>query len=719
MRILVLGADGYLGWPTCLYFAKKGHEVHAFDNGSKRRILNEMDRNTLAPVPSFRERLSAWNGMDSGRIMGWEDSLCGDFERLKTVLRLVSPEIIVHYAEQPSAPFSMMSASNAEFTQRNNILGTLNLIFAMKEECPSAQLLKLGCYDDETEVLTKRGWVLFKDIVKKDFICCLDQDTEEIQYHYPLEIVNYKYSGKMFRIKTKSIDCLITPNHRVVLRRDLNKDVGPIEIHKADSLPNINFRIPRGGRWLATDVLEFVLPSVDVRKAWGHKDKRESRKFSMDIWLKFFGLWIAEGCVRKNKGHPIATQLAAKKVSTVNAIRDSIKGLGLNFCESVDHTGMRTFEVYGVHLATYLNRFGKARDKYIPEELKDCSKRQLKILYDSLMEGDGHFSPSGTGSYWSISDRLLGDVQEIALKIGKAATLCKSRGEHYLIIGHNVNTRVLKSAKKEWVDYDGIVYCCKVSTGIMLVRRNGRVCWSGNTMGEYGTPNIRIEEGWIEIEHKGRKDRLLYPKRAGSFYHLSKVHDSHNLEFVCRIWGLRVTDLNQGVVYGFCTKETSYHSFFSTMIYYDDIFGTVLNRFIAQAVSGVPLTVYGKGGQTRGFLNIRDTLRCVELAALHPAEPGEFRVFNQFTETFSVLNLAEMVVNAASVIGLGVELEHIENPRVESEEHFYEAENSCLMSLGLEPVRLTVERIQVMLEFAARYEGRILKDAILPTVSWV
>ena len=163
------------------------------------------------------------------------------------------------------------------------------------------------------------------------------------------------------------------------------------------------------------------------------------------------------------------------------------------------------------------------------------------------------------------------------------------------------------------------------------------------TMGEYGTPNIDIEEGFIEITHRGRTDVLPYPKQPGSFYHLSKVHDSHNIMFACRIWGIRATDLNQGIVYGHETEETVLHPDLATRFDYDGVFGTVLNRFCVQAVTGHPLTVYGAGGQTRGMLNILDTLACVELACINPAERGEFRVFNQFTESFSVQQMAEMV----------------------------------------------------------------------------
>src|SRR6202040_3355806 len=203
------------------------------------------------------------------------------------------------------------------------------------------------------------------------------------------------------------------------------------------------------------------------------------------------------------------------------------------------------------------------------------------------------------------------------------------------------------------------------------------------TMGEYGTPNIDIEEGYITIEHNGRKDVLPFPKQPGSFYHLSKVHDSHNIMFTCKIWGLRATDLNQGVVYGTVTDEVALDETFINRFDYDEIFGTVLNRFCVQAAIGHPLTVYGKGGQTRGFLNIRDTVRCIEIACLNPADRGECRVFNQFTEQFSILEIAQMVKKASKKLGMRVNVEHLPAPRVESEEHYYNAKHSKLFDLGL------------------------------------
>ena len=238
------------------------------------------------------------------------------------------------------------------------------------------------------------------------------------------------------------------------------------------------------------------------------------------------------------------------------------------------------------------------------------------------------------------------------------------------------------------------------------------------TMGEYGTPNIDIEEGYITIEHNGRKDVLPFPKQAGSFYHLSKVHDSHNMMFACKVWGLRATDLNQGVVYGTMTEESALDEALINRFDYDEVFGTVLNRFCAEAAIGHPLTVYGKGGQTRGFLDIRDTVRCVEIACMNPPARGECRVFNQFTEQFSVLGLAEMVQAAGAKLGLKVAIERLPDPRVEAEEHYYNAKHSKLIHLGLQPHYLSDSLLDSLMNIAMTYRDRIDTSLILPRVNW-
>ena len=238
------------------------------------------------------------------------------------------------------------------------------------------------------------------------------------------------------------------------------------------------------------------------------------------------------------------------------------------------------------------------------------------------------------------------------------------------------------------------------------------------TMGEYGTPNIDIEEGYLEVEHNGRTDTVLFPKLPGSFYHLSKVHDSANIHFACRMWGIRATDLNQGVVYGIETDETALDERLATRFDYDDVFGTALNRFCVQAVVGHPLTVYGRGGQTRGYLNIVDTLQCVELAVNNPADRGEFRVFNQFTEQFSVTELAELVQRAGKEHGLEVRIDRIENPRVEAEEHYYHAKHTKLLDLGLQPHLLSETLVDSMFRAIERHRDRVIVDHILPRDRW-
>ena len=382
MNVCILGGDGYLGWPTAMHFSARGHEVLAVDNGVKRILERELGVIPLEPVPTLEERAKRWKAVAGRTIDVVEGDIATDPALLAEVFGSFRPDTIVHYAEQPSAPYSMIDRDAAAYTQSNNVVGTLNVMFAMRDRCPGAHLVKIG------------------------------------------------------------------------------------------------------------------------------------------------------------------------------------------------------------------------------------------------------------------------------------------------------------------------------------------------TMGEYGTPNFDIEEGWLNVTHNGRSDRVLFPKRPSSFYHLSKVHDSANLEFGCRVWDLRVTDLNQGVVYGIETDESRLDPGLLTSFHYDDVFGTLINRFIVQAAIGVPLTVYGLGGQTRGYLNVRDTLQCVELAALTPAKLGEFRVFNQFTERFRVIDLAERVRGVAENRGIAVSLQQLSNPRVEHEEHYYNPRHSALTDLGLKPHLLTDEVLGQMLDVSLACAGGVDGTTILPRVDF-
>ena len=381
MRILVLGGDGYLGWPQSLYLSNLGYDVAIYDNFIHRYFDLERGFHSLIPIYSLRERISAWKEVSGKQIRLYNGDTM-DYEALATVFQVFQPEAIVHFAEQRSAPYSMIDRKHAVFTQTNNVVGTLNVLYAMKEFVPNSHLVKLG------------------------------------------------------------------------------------------------------------------------------------------------------------------------------------------------------------------------------------------------------------------------------------------------------------------------------------------------TMGEYGTPNIDIEEGFIEIHHKGRSDILPFPKQPASFYHLSKVFDSHNIMFCCKIWGLRATDLNQGVVYGIETDETALDTRLATRFDYDQIYGTALNRFCVQAVASYPLSIYGDGQQIRGYINLRDTIKCIELSIATPPGEGEYRVFNQFTEQFSLIELAEAVVEQSKKFGLEAQIKHLPNPRVEAEQHYYNARHTKLIELGLEPHLLNSSVLTSLLENIINHREKIDRSLIMPTVNW-
>ncbi len=239
------------------------------------------------------------------------------------------------------------------------------------------------------------------------------------------------------------------------------------------------------------------------------------------------------------------------------------------------------------------------------------------------------------------------------------------------------------------------------------------------TMGEYGTPNIDIEEGWINIKHNGRKDKFMYPRQASSLYHTSKIMDTDLLWFYVRMFQMQVTDLMQGPVYGILENEfmeiNNLHNTYS----YDEIFGTVLNRFIVQATTKQPLTVYGSGNQIRGYINIKDCLKCIELAIKNPPDNGDMNIYNQFTEQFSVNQLAYKIKKALKKIDIDVVITKINNPRKEKEKHYYNAKNNSLMKLGLKPTLLTNDEIIKIAQYVLKYKKNIDKSIINPKTKWV
>jgi len=240
------------------------------------------------------------------------------------------------------------------------------------------------------------------------------------------------------------------------------------------------------------------------------------------------------------------------------------------------------------------------------------------------------------------------------------------------------------------------------------------------TMGEYGTPGLDIPEGWFELEYRGRRERMLFPRRAGSWYHQSKVHDSHNVEMACRLWGLRSTDIMQGVVYGTHVPEMELDAALRTRFDFDQAFGTAINRFCAQAVIGLPLTPYGRGHQKRGFLPLADSMQCMTLAAENPAAAGEYRVFNQFEEVYEVSELAERVERVGNELGLDVKIHPMENPRSEAEQHYYHPDHRHLLDLGYRPTRDMDAELRRIFRDLLPHRDRIdeRREANFPDIRW-
>lgn len=240
------------------------------------------------------------------------------------------------------------------------------------------------------------------------------------------------------------------------------------------------------------------------------------------------------------------------------------------------------------------------------------------------------------------------------------------------------------------------------------------------TMGEYGQPNIDIPEGFFEVEYRGRKDTLPFPRQAGSWYHQSKVHDSHNTHFACRIWGLKATDIMQGVVFGTQFPGMGSDPRLRTRLDFDQCFGTAVNRFCVEAVVGHPLTLFGAGTMRRGFLPLRDAMRCLTLAVENPAQKGEYRVFNQFAEAYSIDQLAYMTQEVGQEFGLEVEVKHYDNPRSELEEHYYNPDRNNLLKIGYMPSQDVKSELRIMIQDLMQYRTHIeqYQHVLVPDIRW-
>ncbi len=730
---MIFGGDGYIGWPLALHLAwRSDSEVVIVDSQVTRRLVSSVGSDSLVKIGSPSTRISAYERASGKSNITFVEADARDPAAVDAIIAKHQPRSVVHLAQQRSAPFSMIDQEHALYTQLNNVATNLNVVFSMVRHVPDAHLVKMGCYDEETEVLTGTGWKHFYELKYDDEVCCLDPTTEEIRYYKPTNIVAYPYNGRMFKVETQNLDLMLTPNHRVVYRyvgRQYPNRAGPIHISTAEDVQGKNFAVPKSGIWVHAEVESFELPAMEVRGFYEHRKQMLSMVFHMDDWLRFFGWYIAEGCIRRRTGEPTSVRVSQRKGSgKEDEVRDAVKGLGFNIAEWASRdkrrsTIMLNFEVSNNQLAGYLSQFGDSSEKFIPSELKNVSKRQLRILFDSLMLGDGHvWKKTGSMYYYSKSLRLLSDVQEIAMKLGYGATICEHRrkgpSEYYLSISRRPNA-LARRKRQSWVTYKGVVYCCTVPTGVIMVRRNGKSCFSGNTMGEYGTPGIEVTEGPIAIARKGRKDKLMFPRTGQSWYHLSKIFDTHNVLLANRIHGLTSTDVMQGVVYGSLTDEIVDDSL-ATRFDFDSIWGTVINKYVVQAVLLNKLLIYGKGKQSRGYLSLYDSIQCLSLLIDNPPDPGEYRLVNQIDETFDTLQLAAKVSKVAEEFGIRPEMQPVKNPRVEKEEHFYKVEHKILPALGFSRTKDIDEVLREIFSavLANRERAFKMRSLLAPSVTW-
>ncbi|MFQ6042239.1 MAG: NAD-dependent epimerase/dehydratase family protein [Candidatus Poribacteria bacterium] len=738
MKVMILGIDGYLGWTLALWLGSLGFNVSGVDNYYRRDWVMEKGSHTVVPIAKMSERLRVAKEVLNIDINFRKMNIL-DRPQLREFIDEVKPEVIVHYAECPSAPYSMVDAEHAIFVQHNNVIGTLGLLFTMRDSIPEASLIKLGCYDDKTEILTEDGWKLFEDLEENDKVATRSKDNRKLVFKKPNSIHEYDYQGKMYYQKNGRVDFCVTPNHRMFTQGCSRASYEGLRLETVQDVEGRTRVYDIGFDWEGKDQEYFILSSTDGEST--------EIKIPMDLWLKFLGWYISEGSIRQRNDRPNNYRVTIKQNIHAENI-DELEEILLSLAEVLGRELRKrqdgncyVFSIGCKQLASYLSKFGKAAEKYIPKEIKQLNKDLLNSLLLSLIEGDGwkHTPASNRENYryFTISKQLADDVQEIALKCGYGAIVSYSESKKGYQINICQTPRIHVNHGEStdgYVDYDGKVWCVNVGgDGIVFVRRNGKPVWSGNTMGEYGSPltGRPLFEGLFPADAALQWDNRewslggeLTPRDPVSFYHCSKVQDTFNIYEACKYWWLRSYDVMQGVIYGVYTDQVAADPRLRTRFDVDEWFGTVINRFVAQAVAGIPLTIYGSGGQTRGFIALRDAMQCMTRLIVAPPEPGQYDVVNQISGVYRIEDLAYTVANiAANEFDLPVKIQRLENPRIEADEHPYEVIYEKLPNgFGFEPKVSLEDEVYEMLKLLMRPEVKRRieekRDVIMPKTRW-
>ncbi len=731
MTILVTGGDGYIGWPTALRIADCTDErVLAVDNFGRRAWVESVGSVSATPVASIDERLAAAREVHGLTNLSFVEGDLTERSFVEELLDVHEPSAIVHTAAQPSAPYSQINGERANFTQHNNMQATRNLLFGLHEHglsdthfIETTTTGVYGCYDDRTEILTKEGWKQFEELDETDEVATREADDRTMRYEHPTKIHQYDFDGKLYHQQNQSLDFSITPNHRVFTQKVNSNNSGEaryggLRERSVEEVEGKSVVYDTGFNWEGKPRDSFVLPAVD---------DNESIELPMDDWLSFFGWYIAEGFVKQRDDRPNSYRVGlsqSKESLWIPDIERALKRvadqLGIAVKKREEEDVFR-YELFNKQLATFLDQFGKSAEKTIPADIKCLTQRQLKTLLSALIKGDGEERSGARDSkrYFTRSEQLADDVQEIALKCGYASVVSYREEYDRYVVGITEGPRVHvnhSAETDEFVEYEGQVWCVTVpGDGIVFVRRNGKPVWSGNS------PDFPIPEGGAEMEHGGERDEVPFPAMAGSWYHLTKSHDAANLRLAHSQFEIPISDVRTAITYGTETAETRADDRLKTRFDFDYYFGVVAHRFAAQAVAGYPLTVYGKGEQRKPFISLEDAVEgLARLAVGDPAaRPDPLTVYNQVTRPIAIVELAETIRDVAADHDFDVEVTHVENPRDEDEEHAMEIANDRYMSLIGEQRATFADGVDDILSTLVRYrdtitahEDRFLPDAL-------
>ena len=557
---LITGGAGFIGSHLCEFLLSKGFKVICMDNlitGNEENIRHlEGNENFIFINHDVSERIEINGGI--GYVMHFASPASPvDYQKIP-IPTLKAGSLGTHntlgLALAKKAKYVLASTSEVYGDplvnpQPESYWGNVNPVGLR------------GCFSEDTEILTIDGWKNFKDTSKEDHVATLNPNNFNLEYHKPMEVIEQEYNGKMYLFKNFKIDLLVTPNHKMYVKKKHKKNFQLIEAQESIFWKGSESKTDC--IWSGKEIKKFYLPKINNNRV----KNRES--IDMDIWLEFFGYYISEGCVhvrnRKqiikgreyiNNMYNILIAQDKKNKKNYNKIRACLEKLPFNFFTSDDHQ----FRIVSMQLGKYLKQFGKAADKYIPSDFKQLSSRQLLILFNALMLGDGNKIMT---KYYTKSLRLASDIQEIALKIGLCGKISKSKGRdvYYVNIRYKGRSLIRKDnltplyPKPKIVDYSGKVYCVDVNNHIIYVRRDGKAIWCGNC--------------YDEAKRFAEALTMAY-------------HRIHNVD----------------------TRIVRIFNTYGPKMRKDD--GRAVPNFITQALRNEPITIYGDGKQTRSFCYISD-----------------------------------------------------------------------------------------------------------------